>query len=145
MFRLIESPKWVPEGRPKIGNQWSAELPKNCGETPPELVKYDRQDDLTGYTEIPPPSSAGSAADESRRQAHNWKVKQARADNDAKKTALESGLREAKNMIAEMLITALRPNAPLRLEALLTAHAVPGHADREALPEGARARRARRD
>ena len=110
---------WLKDNGPVLRKAHGALM---RGETPPELVKYDRQDDLTGYTEIPPPPTAGSAADESRRLAHNWKVKQARADNDAKKTALESGLREAKNMIAEMLITALRPNAPLRLEALLTTH-----------------------
>ena len=45
------------------------------GETPPSLLKYDQQDDLTGIAEIPAPSSAETPEAASRRQAHNLKVR----------------------------------------------------------------------
>ena len=116
---------WLNENGPHVRLTHGAIL---RGETPPNLVNYDYQDDLTGFAEIAAPSGedAGAAA---KRQAHNLKVRQMQQANATRKAALDAGLLEAKNVLAQALITALRPNAPLRLEALLTKHAIPSHAE----------------
>ena len=116
---------WLNENGPHVRQTHGAIL---RGETPPNLVHYDYQDDLTGFAEIAAPSSedAGAAA---KRQAHNLKVRQMQKANATRKATLDAGMLEAKNVLAQSLITALRPNAPLRLAALLTKHAIAGHAE----------------
>ena len=71
---------WLNRNRPVLTKTHGALL---RGETPADLVRYDRQDDLTGFTEIAAPSAAESAAEGAKRMLHNRKVKQANADNAA--------------------------------------------------------------
>ena len=62
---------WLNRNRPVLTKTHGALL---RGETPADLVRYDRQHDLTGFTEMAPPSGTESASDASKRMMHNRKV-----------------------------------------------------------------------
>ena len=94
-----ELDEWLNENGPHVRQTHGAIL---RGETPPALVHYDYEDDLSGFTEIAAPSGedAGAAA---KRQAHNLKVRQLQKANATRKATLQAGMLEARNVLAQAL------------------------------------------
>jgi hypothetical protein len=94
------------------------------GSTPSHLVHLEHgADDLSGYTVLPADAQGLNAA---QIQQHNRRVVEATAARDARAATLLTGLREHKDQLAQVMIAALRPKAPLRLERLLVTHRIAG-------------------
>ena len=98
------------------------------GETPPQLLKYDKLIDTTGITELTPASDATPTV-KMQIQKHNLMLRGQIASNDllTEQGAIEK--RRLRNLFAQAIILSLTPNAPLRLDNLKKKHAVTGHAD----------------
>ena len=86
-----ELDEWLNENGPHVRQTHGAIL---RGETPPNLVHYDYQDDLTGFTEIAAPSGEDASA-AAKRQAHNLKVRQMQQANATRRATLQAGMLEA--------------------------------------------------
>ena len=119
---------WLDDSLPKIRLVFGALL---RNETPTHLQVYKTLDDMTGF-ELVPDGEHGWQP--SQIAAHNRKVREAISARDRNALAYAQGLRSHKDQLAQMLVTALRPRAPLRLDRMLSAHEILDHA---ANPTGA--------
>ena len=98
------------------------------GETPPSMLKYDNLTDVRGLTEMTPAADA-TVSQQIAIQKHNLML---RSQINANALLVQQGTlekRRHRNLFAQAIILSLTPNAPVRLEALMTKHAVAGHAN----------------
>ena len=92
------------------------------GALPPALIqlKAEADTDLTDYQPVVVDTTSAKTEMDCRR--HNKAVRDAVARKAAANETLLSSIRNLKNGVAQDLIEALSPRAPLRLKAMLDAH-----------------------
>ena len=107
---------WLKINEPRVNSRFG---PLMRGETPPHLISFTSGEvDLTGYVEIAAATPDAQGMNASQIMRHNVEVRKARAKAAELTRCLEDGKRAHKDQLAQDVIMALQPNAPLLLARL---------------------------